>query len=101
MVVVMTTVVVVMTRDIDARHIVMAMMMMVARPRMIVAAMMPVLHLRDHAGRALLDGGGDARGERGRGLRLRRRRCDNEQSADREQAEKFFDEHQCSPSSVE
>jgi hypothetical protein len=95
-VVVMT--VVMMARDIDARHVVMAMVVMVARPRMIVTAMIPVLNLRHHPGRTLLNRSGDTRRERGCGLRLRRRSRDNEQSTDREQAEKFFDEHQCSPS---
>jgi hypothetical protein len=90
--------VVVMARHVDTRHVVMAVVVVVARPRMIVTMVTPVLNVRDDAGRTLLDGGGDARGERGRGLRLRRRRSDNEQAADSEQAEKFFDEHQCSPS---
>lgn len=93
--------VVMMARDIDARHVVMAVVVMIARPRMIVTMMMsPVLNLRHHAGRALLNRSGDARGERGCGLRLRCRSRDNEQSTDREQAEKFSDEHQCSPSGV-
>lgn len=99
MVVMMT--VVMMPGDIDARHIVMAVVVMVARPRMIVMAMVPVLNLRHHAGRPLLNRSGSARRERGCGLRLRRRSRDNEQSTDCEQAEKFFDEHQCSPSSGE
>lgn len=84
-------------RHVDARHVVMAVM--VVAPRMIVAAV-PVLNLRDRAGRTLLDGSGDARGERGCGLRLRCRGRDNEQSANGEQAEKFSDEHQYSPSGV-
>ena len=91
--------VVMMARNVDARHVVMAVVVMVARPRMIVTMMMsPILNLRHHPGRALLNCCGDTRGERGRGLRLRRRRSNNEQAADSEQAEKFFDEHQCSPS---
>lgn len=94
----MMTVVVMMARDVDARHVVMAVVVMVARPRMIMVAVMPVLNLRHHAGGALLNRSGDARRERGCGLRLRRRRRDNEQSTDCEQAEKFSDEHQCSPS---
>jgi hypothetical protein len=94
MAVVMT---VINARHVDARHVVMAVM--VVAPRMIVAAV-PVLNLRDRAGRTLLDGSGDARGERGCGLRLRCRGRDNEQSANGEQAEKFSDEHQCSPSGV-
>ena len=92
--------VVMMTRHVDTRHIVMTVVMMVARPRMIVAMVTAVLNVRDDAGRPLLDGGGDAWGERGCRLRLRRRRRDNQQSADGEQAEKFSDEHQYSPSGV-
>jgi hypothetical protein len=92
--------VVMMARDVDARHVVMAVVVMVARPRMIMTMMMmsPMLDLRHHPGRALLNRCGDTRRERGSGLRLRGRRHDNEQSTDCEQAEKFFDEHQCSPS---
>lgn len=91
--------VVMMARNVDARHVVMAVVVMVARPRMIVTMMMsPMLNLRHHPGRALLNRCGDTRRERGSGLRLRGRRRDNEQCTDCEQAEKFFDEHQCSPS---
>ncbi len=91
--------VVMMARDVDARHVVMAVVVMIARPRMIVTMMMsPMLNLRHHPGRALLNRCGNTRRERGSGLRLRGRRRDNEQSTDCEQAEKFFDEHQCSPS---
>lgn len=97
MVVMMT--VVMMPGEIDTRHVVMAVVVMIARPRMIVTMMMsPMLNLRHHPGRALLNRCGDTRRERGSGLRFRGRRRDNEQSTDCEQAEKFFDEHQCSPS---
>lgn len=94
--------VVVVTRHVDTRHKMVAMVMVEVTPRMDVMvtmmAMVAVLNLRDHPGRALLDGGGDARGQRGCRFRLRRRRRDDQQAADGEQAENFSDEHQCSPS---
>lgn len=89
--------VVVVTRHVNTRHIMVAMVVMEVAPRMDVAGtimvVMAMLNLRNHPGRALLDGGGDARGQRGCRFRLRRRRRDDQQSADGEQAEKFFDEH--------
>lgn len=95
----MTVVMAVAMRDIHARHVdtrrvVMTVMAMIA------AMMTPILDIGHNASGALLNRGRDARSQRRRSLRLRCGSRDDEQAANSEQAEKFSDEHQCSPSGV-
>jgi hypothetical protein len=88
---------------VASRLIVVARMIVVAvdvTPRMIMAMVPAILHVRDHARGALLRSRSDARAERRCRLRLLRGRTDNEQPAHGEKAENFFEIHQYSPSSA-
>ena len=89
-------------RDIHARHVDTRRVVMTVMAMMVMAmmTMTPILDIGHNAGGALLNRGRDARGQRGRSLRLRCGSRNDEQAANSEQAEKFSDEHQCSPSGV-